>query len=460
MRINLISFCIAFSLLFGYCIGDDFYSSMSDLREIQQKLSDVISKTKSLNNLTEISEREDVIKEKHGAFEDGSTTETDENTAGQIQKYKATIKKLRKRCDNYAKLVSELINTCKNLQEKVSKYQKKYEKYKNRNDKKKNENIKLKQLLKSEQDEKAQKISQMWFDTAKSGNYEEMKELVEQISDVNYQDEEGNTALILAAEKGHEDIVKLLLQQSFIAVNVANKNGRTPLSAAINSGNKNIVEMLVEEKAIITAESLSIAVELENKGIVEILLKHYNRPDRKQVIKKILKDAIEEGNNEMVSLLTEKDAYVNKANKDGMTPLMIAADSGEITIVQQLISTKAEINKQDVKGRTPLMYAVNSNKSSAAIVELLARKADLNVQDQKGWTALMHAANNPDGLKKMKVLLKYGADLSLKNKKGQTALDIAKENLEKALKTKSLQIKEFEDIVNELEGIHINISSD
>ena len=105
------------------------------------------------------------------------------------------------------------------------------------------------------------------------------------------------------------------------------------------------------------------------------------------------------------------------------------------------------------KGRTSLMYAVNSNMSSAAIVELLAQKADLNIPDQKGWTALMHAANNPDGMKKMKVLLRYGADVDLKNKKGQTALDIARKNLEEASKTKSSQIKEFEDIVNELEHV-------
>jgi len=264
----------------------------------------------------------------------------------------------------------------------------------------------------------------------------EIKRSIKHGIDVNSRNSKGDTALILAIENGYTDLVKLLLDQKTIDVNLSNK-GRTPLTAAIIKGNIDILTNLLEKGANVEKESLFMAVDLDNTKIVELLLKHYNGDDRKQVIKKLINSATNDGSEEMVNLLTKEGAYVNKGDEDGVTPLMRAADSGEIKIVKQLIEKKSEINRRDRNGLTPLMYAVKSSMGTEKIVQLLAsvllsENEDINVKDKDGCTALMHAVNAPNCLSKVEILLKVGANLNLVNNEGKTALNIAEENMRKS----------------------------
>lgn len=49
------------------------------------------------------------------------------------------------------------------------------------------------------------------LDTARDGNFEEVKRLIEQSASIEVKDPFGSTLLILAAANGHEDICKLLI---------------------------------------------------------------------------------------------------------------------------------------------------------------------------------------------------------------------------------------------------------
>lgn len=69
---------------------------------------------------------------------------------------------------------------------------------------------------------------ELWFNAAKNGDAVSIKKLIGSI-DVNAQDESGNTALIYAAMKYHENIVKELLAVPGINVNIKNKEGGTAL---------------------------------------------------------------------------------------------------------------------------------------------------------------------------------------------------------------------------------------
>ena len=55
----------------------------------------------------------------------------------------------------------------------------------------------------------------------------------------------GATALILAAEKGHVKVVKLLLKKEGIEVNRADHDGRTPISVAADLRHGKIVDLLL-----------------------------------------------------------------------------------------------------------------------------------------------------------------------------------------------------------------------
>lgn len=62
---------------------------------------------------------------------------------------------------------------------------------------------------------------------------------------VNHQDKNGRTPLLLAAAKGHKDIVKLLLKVDEIDITRQDKKGRTPLSRAEFKGHHDIVRILL-----------------------------------------------------------------------------------------------------------------------------------------------------------------------------------------------------------------------
>jgi len=69
---------------------------------------------------------------------------------------------------------------------------------------------------------------------------------------VGASDDEGMTALHLAAFCGHESVVKLLLGQSNLKIDSKDKGGRTPLSWAAERGHEKVVERLLAVGANVT----------------------------------------------------------------------------------------------------------------------------------------------------------------------------------------------------------------
>jgi ankyrin repeat protein len=58
-----------------------------------------------------------------------------------------------------------------------------------------------------------------------------------------------------------------------------------------------------------------------------------------------------------LNFLLEMGAEVNKANKEGETPLWIAAQERHQDIVRELLKAGADRNKPKIDGRTPLWIA-------------------------------------------------------------------------------------------------------
>lgn len=76
---------------------------------------------------------------------------------------------------------------------------------------------------------------------AKNGDKEAAEALLDQDADYNLEDDDGLTALMFAADKGHTDIVKLLLDKG------AEQRGMALIFAAIE-GHTAIVKLLLEYK--------------------------------------------------------------------------------------------------------------------------------------------------------------------------------------------------------------------
>ena len=131
---------------------------------------------------------------------------------------------------------------------------------------------------------------------------------------------------------------------------------------------------------------------------------------------------------EKVRQLIQDGADVNAQNKDGWTPLMVAAyNNSNSETLMALIEAGAGINAKDKDGWTPLMVAAQYNPHLKALTALLEAGADVYVKGNDGGTPLLLAAigNTPEVLT---VLLEAGSDAKAKDGKGKTALDYAKEN--------------------------------
>jgi ankyrin repeat protein len=105
----------------------------------------------------------------------------------------------------------------------------------------------------------------------------------------------------------------------------------------------------------------------------------------------ILLVAAKKRNQELVKQLIDLGAQVDLGNKtNGMTPLHILCISGGIDIIEILINNGANINKQDVHGMTPLHYAAMYLDNNH-IEHLLKRGADINLTDNFGYLPIHHA---------------------------------------------------------------------
>ena len=82
---------------------------------------------------------------------------------------------------------------------------------------------------------------------AKTGDIDQLKRHVYWGTDVNARDNEGYTALFYAAENGHVDVVKLLIEGA--DVNAKNQYGNTPLYVVAVGGHIAVAELLIAKGA-------------------------------------------------------------------------------------------------------------------------------------------------------------------------------------------------------------------
>jgi ankyrin repeat protein len=132
---------------------------------------------------------------------------------------------------------------------------------------------------------------------------------------------------------------------------------------------------------------------------------------------------------DMAILIEENAQIINKKNKAGYTPLILASYNNNKEIVPYLIKKGAQVNQQSDLG-TALMAA--SYKGNNIIVKILLKKgANVNSSDSKGTTALHYACVNQN-TKLVKLLVKNKAKIDVKDHKRKTPLDYAieKNNIE------------------------------
>ena len=122
-----------------------------------------------------------------------------------------------------------------------------------------------------------------------------------------------------------------------------------------------------------------------------------------------LQDACWRGHVDAAQSLLEKGADVNRAMRNGRTPLWIACDKGHVDVARLLLDKGADVNRAMKDGATPLFVACQEGRVDAVRL-LLDKGADVNKADGAGvtplWTACWFGR-----VEAARLLLDNGADI-------------------------------------------------
>jgi ankyrin repeat protein len=102
--------------------------------------------------------------------------------------------------------------------------------------------------------------------------------------------------------------------------------------------------------------------------------------------------------------LVKAGAQVNGADDEGNTPLMCAAEDGDMDMLQVVLEAGADVKAKTASGRTALLFSSNVE----ILTTLIKAGADVNASDTDGRTALLNFAEAADA-DAVQVLVKAGA---------------------------------------------------
>ena len=144
--------------------------------------------------------------------------------------------------------------------------------------------------------------------------------------------------------------------------------------------------------------------------------------------------AAQSGDAVMVYMLLDNKADADTANGDGVTPLMIASASGNPDVVHVLLERGANPNAAErTYGQTPLMFAAANNEADVITV-LVDKGADVaaatkarasSTNEPMGGLAALHYAVRQGNVEAVDALLDRGADINQVSADNTTPLMLA-----------------------------------
>ena len=244
-----------------------------------------------------------------------------------------------------------------------------------------------------------------------------------------------------AAKNGHLDVVKRLLGWAGVDNEVTGEfreSGRnSALVEAAQEGHSNVVRLLLESGAdkdktgfrgLRSQTPLQFAAANGDAEVARLLLAHGADKDKTAHSGETpLITAASNGHSEVVKLLLDCGADRFKAANGGMTLLYAAAASGHLEVVKVLLNGFADKDLKEYidlynclqTGETPLSGAAAGGHVDVVRL-LLEKRADIDKSNSKGETPLYCSAQGSDTLEVVKLLLDAGADKDKATNSGGT----------------------------------------
>ncbi|XP_069989287.1 kinase D-interacting substrate of 220 kDa B isoform X3 [Penaeus vannamei] len=213
---------------------------------------------------------------------------------------------------------------------------------------------------------------------------------------IDDKDENGSTALILAASKGKPEFCKELLLHG-ADVNAEDNDQWSALITAAKDGYEETVATLLDNGANINAKDMG--------GWTALMWACYK------------------GHTNLARLLLARGADSNTQGQHHMSSLVWASGRGHTAIVRELLIHGAKVNIGDKFGTTPLIWACRKGYYEIA-EELLKHGASVDASGMYSWTPLL-VATKGNYVDLVNLLLEHRPNLNALDKEGGTALTIA-----------------------------------
>ncbi|XP_072713688.1 ankyrin repeat and SOCS box protein 3 isoform X1 [Ciconia boyciana] len=218
--------------------------------------------------------------------------------------------------------------------------------------------------------------------SAHHGSLGSVRVLLEAGADPNEVTTEATTALFLAVENGHADIVKFLLQHGANVKGPHSWSGWNSLHQASFQGYTEIMKILLEKGASKECK--------DDFGITPLFV------------------AAQYGKLESLRLLISYGADVNCQAKDRATPLLIAAQEGHAECVELLLSKGADPNLYCNEDNWQLPIHAAAEMGHKEILELLIPVTDRICDKGKGKVSPVYSAVYGGNKECLEMLLKEG----------------------------------------------------
>lgn len=259
---------------------------------------------------------------------------------------------------------------------------------------------------------------------------------------------QGWSPLHIAAWQGDLQLSKTLISKGTV-VNKVDSTGATALNRALQSNNIDTAYLLLDNGAGFSTADFDLVSALKDDKltrtiagsaatIVEDFFCHNLKQDNKEVLDMLLANnvsaptqcgakpalvlAARNGDQKCLVSLLRKQIDVDAADELGCTALCWAIKADQQAIAELLLSSGAG-NKPDHNGTTPLMWAAQ-NGNLNAVRQLLTLSLDVNQQSKSGSHALLLAATKGH-TDVVELLLANDASIDLKNALGDTALIVS-----------------------------------
>jgi ankyrin repeat protein len=247
------------------------------------------------------------------------------------------------------------------------------------------------------------------------------------------------TALMECAVNGDADIAEVLLNDPRTEVNLTNNEGQSALGLAAEAGCLPLVELLCRKGANVnqvTNMGFTPLISAASGGrteIVQYLVRWHNADIKVRNYKGIsgLDYACISNNKELVTFFLARGADPNSATESSITPLCYACQNKAAAVVDLLLSNKADVATITIAGWSSLCFAISA-EDEAMVNTLIQNGAPVNHPNPKAVQPLLVAVDF-DNVNIVKLLLAAGASVEARSSSGAPALVAACEERKYAI---------------------------